>query len=458
MNKQKLTNTARWTALQILNAVDGSQSSLDQLLAEYDSKPEALTGRDRALATAIIFGVLRWRARLDYIIGRLSKTPLHKIDPQIRNILRIGLFQILYLDRVPVSAAVNTAVDMAKVIAPPFISRFVNGILRNACRMSHDLPAPFAADDPVGALSIEKSFPKWLLKRWRGRFGLQETIALCDSINTIPPITLRTNALRCNREALMDDLSSFAADIAATYYSPVGIAMHGMHQAVTEIPAFKAGYFQVQDEAAQIATYLLDPRPGHSVLDACAGLGGKTGHIAQLMNNNGTLVAMDQHGEKLEKLNTEMDRLGIHIVATKKADLLKHTLDADNGRFDRILLDAPCSGLGVLRRNPDAKWSAAKQMLSRYAKTQLALLTRVAPLVKTGGIVVYTVCSNEIEENGDVIEAFLEKHPQFSRIPPPSDFPPAASRLLNDKGDLLTLPHRHHMDGFFGVRLRRNDH
>lgn len=458
-----MANDTRRNALQILNALESTDSTLDRVLEDVLARQPLSSRRDTALLHAIVFGVLRWRARLDHIIACFSRTPFRRIEPGILNVLRIGIFQIIYLDRVPDSAAVNTSVDLAKSIAPPWLSKFVNAILRKAAAAHHTVPFPDPRADPVAGLAVGEAFPRWLVRRWIKRWGPDETARLCRAANRIPPITLRANSLKVQRRALMEALEADARNSSPTPFAADGVRVARFLTAIADVGAFKRGWFQVQDEAAQLVGLLMNPRPGETILDACAGLGGKTGHIAQLMQNRGGIMAVDHSPDKLNRLSGEMRRLGIGMVNTRVWDLnrpLKGSSGSDFGRdvdrgFDRVLLDAPCSGLGVLRRNPDTKWRAAEEKLPKYHRRQLKFLTRLAPVVRTGGILVYAVCSLEAEENEAVVDAFLRKHPGFALDPPPTGFPTAVPPLADERGCFKTRPHRHDMDGFFAARLRR---
>ncbi|OEU68139.1 MAG: 16S rRNA (cytosine(967)-C(5))-methyltransferase [Desulfobacterales bacterium PC51MH44] len=446
---------ARKSALHILNTLDKGRQTLDSILEEVLSKETLHSRKDRALLQALVYGVLRWRARLDWIIEYFSKTRLSRVDPKVLNILRLGLFQIIYLSRVPVSAAVNTSVEMAKSEAAPWVVGYVNGLLRNAVREHQRVSFPDIDKDAVLALATTKSFPKWLIKRWLDQFGLQETGLLCDAINIIPPITVRTNMLKTSRDKLAKSLAEYAVKIEPTNYSPDGIYFSNPKTSIPEIKAFKDGLFQVQDEAAQLVTLLLNPQPGEAVLDACAGLGGKTGHIGQMMKNQGQLLAVDKDNKKLLRLDSEMHRLGISIVTTCTHDLTNPLNQKRFGKFDRILLDAPCSGLGVLRRNPDTKWIAAKQNLEYYQKIQALFLDNLVHLVKPSGLLVYAVCSTEPEENESVVKGFLNKHAEFAIEKNLMGLPFKSNSLVNENGYLKTFPHLNSMDGFFAVCLKR---
>ncbi len=445
----------RKTAMYILNSLDKGNKTLDSILEAFSDKTDLLSKKDRSLLNALVYGVIRWRGRLDYIIGHFSNTPLTRINPKVLNIIRIGLFQIIYLSRIPVSAAVNTSVELAKSSAAPWITGFVNAILRNAAKKFEAVPFPDPKKDPVSAIAAQSSFPKWLIKRWLHRYGQKETAQLCDAVNAIPPITIRTNTLKTTRDKLLNSLKKEVEKIECTTYSPDGISFFKPNSSIPEIKSFKDGLFVVQDEAAQLVTLLLDVRPGDTVLDACAGLGGKTGHIAQIMKNQGTIFAIDKNERKLSRLASEMKRLGISIITPLTCDLEK-PLDIKGVKlFDRILLDAPCSGIGALRRNPDIKWATSKKNLNYFKEKQLLFLKNLACLVKPSGILVYAVCSIEPEENEEVVKEFLSRHSEFEIKNVSGMLSYSHTSVVSGEGYLKTLPHKNNMDGFFSVCFQK---
>ncbi|MBU0986276.1 MAG: 16S rRNA (cytosine(967)-C(5))-methyltransferase RsmB [Proteobacteria bacterium] len=450
-----MTDDARITALSILNALGNETKTLNWVLEDVLGKEPQLSRKDLKLVYAMVYGVLRWRGRIDWVIDHFSGTRLEKIEPKVLNILRLGLFQVIFLNRIPVSAAVNTSVEMTKTVAAPWVVRYVNGLLRTAVKKYQDVPFPDTTNDPVSALAAKKSFPKWLCKRWLDRFGFKETELLCDILNTIPPITVRTNTLKTTRQILMDALSAVVEKITPTEFGPDGISFFNPRISIKDIESFQKGWFQVQDEAAQLVTLLLAPQPGETVLDVCAGLGGKTGHIGQMMKNRGRLIAVDRDRQKLLQLGTEMNRLGISIVETFVHDLDTPFNHNHLKMFDRILIDAPCSGLGVIRRNPDTKWMISKQNLAYYQEKQMRFLNHLAHLIKPLGVLVFAVCSTEPEENEAVIKGFLNKHDKFVIERNPVGLPPEIRSLVDEYGFLKTFPQRHNMDGFFAVCLRR---
>ncbi|MBC2715542.1 MAG: 16S rRNA (cytosine(967)-C(5))-methyltransferase RsmB [Desulfobacteraceae bacterium] len=454
---QDMTDTPRKTALTVLNSLSQKKHHhLDRIITDsIDNTDLKLSIRDRKFLNALIFGVLRWRGNLDWIISRYSKTHLEKINPEVLNILRLGLYQIFFLDRIPDSAAVHTSVEMAKHTAPPWVVKYVNAMLRNAIRNRGSLPFPSLEENPTTALSISKSFPKWLINRWLTRFGLDETEKLCNALNSIPPISVRCNTFKVLRDDLLTMLSLETEMVSLTLNSPDGLFFVSPKKAIHEFSVFKKGFFQVQDEAAQLITYLLSPRSNETILDACAGLGGKTGHIAQLMKNTGQIIAVDQDSKKLTQLNEAMKRLGICNVTTCVHDFKTPMKKLQNQGFDRILLDAPCSGLGVIRRNPDIKWDVSRKNLNQYRKKQFNLLENVSSLVKPAGTIVYVVCSFEPEENESVINDFLKTHMNFQIQRKFKDLPYNIKAFTDQHGFFRSFPHIHDMDGFFAACLKR---
>lgn len=450
-----MTHNPRLISLEILNALDEGQKTLDNLMASMFARASDISQLDKNLLITLVYGVLRNRKHLDWILSHFSKKELEKLDPEVLNILRIGLFQILYLSRIPTSAAVNTSVELSKTLQRPWISNFVNAVLRNAVRGYEKLSLPDMEKDIIPAISIQKSMPEWLMTRWVPRFGISGTIKLCDTINTVPFITLRTNDIKTTRDSLLKSLKTCSRQVVATSFSPHGIRLNHLYAPIFSHESFKKGFFQVQDEAAQLVTFLLDPQPGERILDACAGMGGKTGHIAQQMKNKGNILAIDISPNKLAKIDQEMKRLGISIVETCVQDICEPAGSERIGKFDRALLDSPCSGLGVLRRNPDIKWRSSMDRIKECSALQIQLLDNLSRHVKPSGILVYSVCSIEPEENEAVVENFLKRHPDFV-IDKKFDCMPQNSALpITSDGFLRTLPHIHNMDGFFAARFMK---
>jgi 16S rRNA (cytosine967-C5)-methyltransferase len=451
----------RHIALNVLISWHKASLSLDKSLESYSEEISFLSKNDRSLCNALIFGVLRQRESIDWIIRAFSNTSFEKIDIKPLYLLRIALFQIMYMDRIPVFAAINTTINIAKKLSGKKTAGYINAVLRNAAENFSKVALPNAKDNAAKYISVKFSMPLWLSKRWIQAYGFESTCSLCQQINTIPQITLRTNTLKVDRESLAENLSLVAKNIQSTDYAYQGISFSNPSLPIHEFETFKLGLFQIQDEAAQIITQLLAPEPGEKILDACAGLGGKTGHIAQSMENKGIIIAADVETKKLESLQLDSKRLGIDIIQTKPINLLKASIKDFDFYFDRVLMDAPCTGLGVMRRNPDTKWKRSKTDIERLAAKQKKMLNAAANLVKPDGILVYAVCSCEREENEEVVHKFLDKRKDFS-IDKNFKFDNYSnlmtrriSRLITGEGFLKTYPDTNNMDGFFAARLKR---
>jgi 16S rRNA (cytosine967-C5)-methyltransferase len=305
-------------------------------------------------------------------------------------------------------------------------------------------------------LSVTGSIPLWLVQRWIERYSFNQAKTLCDSINEIPWITVRTNTLKTTRSSLSEVLSPLVTHIRPAGLSDTGLHCSGPKQPIQTMDPFIDGWFQIQDEAAQLVTCILDPKPGDRVLDACAGLGGKTGHMAGLMQNKGQILALDTDENRLSRLTDAMSRMGVDIVETIAADLMTSSIDTLDGYFDRILLDAPCSGLGVIRRHPDARWNRKEKDIFRMAALQKKMLFHASNMVKPGGYLLYTVCSCEPEETEKVIIPFISKRTDFTIS---HDFREQAGSGINpfvsETGFFSTYPEPGGMDGFFAALLKR---
>jgi 16S rRNA (cytosine967-C5)-methyltransferase len=439
----------------VLDRVGMGKTTLDAVLDDFAPMLTGLSRRDRALFNQLVYGVLRRRLRLDAVVAAYAERPFKKISPPILNILRLGLFQILFMDRIPESAAVNTAVNLVRARKASKAAGFVNALLRNALRDPDRFCIPDALDSPVDHIAVAHAFPHWLASRWISRMGVDQTDRLCAAMNTIPPITLRCNGLKNNLAELVKALSDQAEAIEILDTVPGGVNLIRPRHPIPEMKAFVDGRFSVQDGAAQLVSLLLSPQPGEAVLDACAGLGGKATHLAQIMDNRGAIVAMDNVDAKLTRLENEAHRLGVSIIRTRRADLNRPLASETLPRFDRILLDAPCSGLGVLRRNPDAKWSSQPADIARLAKRQARFLDHLAPLVNKNGVLVFAVCSLEPEENEEIIKTFLKNHANFAITGAHSMEEKTVLPFLGEDGFFRTTPHMDHMDGFFAARLQR---
>lgn len=410
-----------------------------------------LSGPDRGLFAELVFGVLRRQGTLDHILTGLLNQPLAKLEPRALILLRLGLYQLVYLDRIPESAAVNESVNLAKQ-AIPRAGGLVNAVLRNYLRHKETITFPDPVASPAASIAARHSHPAWLVKLWFSQLGEEETERLAEASSCQAPLTLRANTLRTTRDELQRMFADNGIATLACPFSPHGIRVEGRHH-IPNLPGFRDGLFVVQDEASQVAAILLDPQPGERVLDACAAPGGKATHLAQLMGNRGELLAMDVSRSKLPLILETAGRLGISIITTRAADLLQSgVFPAD--AFDRILLDAPCSGLGVIRRNPEAKWRLQPADITRLAAVQKVMLVNAARMLKAGGTLLYSTCSTTLEENERVVQDFLSHHPGFV-LENLNELFPAMRELFTPAGMFRAWPHRHDMDGFFAARLRK---
>ena len=438
---------ARAVAAHALERVEASADFADVAL-EGALATRQLSPRDVALATELVYGTLRWQRYLDWILGPHSRRRLESLDARVRVLLRMAAYQVAFLERVPSFAAVNDAVALAP--RTPGVKAFVNAVLRAFARRGAREREPRPPRDPLDALATRCSFPTWIAERWVARFGREEADALMRAMNERPPVTLRANVLRVSREALAARLAAeegLAWRLAG--WAPEGLVV-GPGGAPGSWGAFADGSFVVQDEASMLVARLLEPRPGETIADVCAAPGTKTTHLAELMQNRGRVLAFDPQPGRLERVREAAGRLGITIV-----EPVEGTVEALASPFraacDGVLVDAPCSNLGVLRRNPDVKWRRQPADLATNAERQGRILDAAATMVKPGGRLVYATCSLEPEENEAVVQAFLAAHPEI-RVDPPGEFP----LPIDPDGTLRCLPHRHGTDGFTAVRFRRS--
>jgi 16S rRNA (cytosine967-C5)-methyltransferase len=413
---------------------------------EHALERARLDPRDAALCAEIVFGTLRWRRHLDWRLTPHLNRPLAKLDPWVRALLRLTAYQLIFLDRVPRWAAVDEAVSVARLKSKvPGPAEFVNAVLRSFTRAPGPprLPA-----NPVEAAGVRWSFPDWIAARWIARYGMEEAERLMAALDERPPVTIRANTLRITRE----DLAARLRDEELAETDPTALAPEGLtvrRGAVSRWAAFAAGWCAIQDEASMLIARLLDPRPGEQVADTCAAPGTKATHLAQLMGNRGRIVAMDPNAARLRLLTQAAARLGVDIVETHAGGVAA-VGGRWKGRCDRVLVDAPCSNLGVLRRNPDVKWNRDESDLVRLAEKQRGILAAAAALARPGGRLVYATCSLEPEENDLIVRGFLDGHPDWM-VDPPVDFPVAPG----PDGFVRCLPHVHGTDGFTAVRLAR---
>lgn len=411
---------------------------------------------DRSLATELVYGTCRRLNTLDWAVDQVASRPVKCLDSWIRDILRMTAYQLMILTRIPQRAAIHQAVELAKKYGHAGSAGFVNGVLRALSQKLDHLRLPDERKEPVRHLALKYSHPEWIVARWLSRYGCEETAKLCEANNATPPVSIRVNRLKISREAYQNRLAASGIEARFGLFHPQCLLVSGA-SAVAGLPGFGDGLFTVQDESSMLASQALSPQPGATVLDACAGRGGKSTHLAELMGDRGEIVSCDIHPHKLDRLRETCSRLGLESVRPLAAD--SRELPGLLGeRFDYVLADVPCSGLGVLRRHPEARWRQTPEQLRELPKLQADILRAAARCLKPGGVLVYSTCSIEPEENEQVVNAFLEDEAEFF---PESLWPYLPVSLWRengaDSGQLQITPHLHKSDGFFISRLKRRD-
>ncbi len=453
-NGRPAKSSPRRAAVEILTRVDTTGAFAEPLLDEVLSGHVFPEPQDRGLLTQIVYGTLRMRGYLDWVIQSLCEKHSPTVSAAVRNILRTALFQVHFMDRIPAYAAVNEAVGLAKRTDPRSVP-FVNGLLRNAVRKKDEVPLPSGKRDPARWISVVHSHPLWLVKQWIRQYGMEETADLCRAGNEIPPLAARVNGLKATRREVMDELRAEGMEAAETPWSPDGLVLPHTGRPVRELSCWREGRITLQDEASQLIARLVAPQPGERILDLCAGAGGKTTHLAERADDRCEILAVDNSPEKLRELEANAGRLGTRSIRTRVADAagdLGRDLDES---FHRVLVDAPCSGLGTLRRNPEIKWRLGASDIPPLAALQGRLLDNAARCVAPapgGGILVYSTCTLLKQENEDVVLDFLRRHGDFRLSREVGGIPP---ELLDPQGFFRTFPHRHNTDGFFAAVLRK---
>lgn len=455
------TPSARFLALEILAAWQEKPGSIELHKERVLNRQPAPDPRDSQLAVALVYGVLRWQGYLDWLLAGHCRHPLAKMKAATLQALRIGLFQLLFLDRVPPSAAINETIEaLRQRKQPKWLLGFVNGCLRNLARASESLPRPWSV--PGGEIAPAElpfaaacSHPAWLLDRWCQRYGPEATRELCRQNNTPAPLCLRANSEWTTPAELLATLHQAGIPAEAGKLAPEAVWLPEYHGKITALPGFHTGLFQVQDEIAQLIGHLLGPFKTGRYLDGCAGLGGKTSHLAQLLPPGGAITAVEPDARRASLLQANLARLGLGKQVTIFNGTLAALASQEPEPYGAILLDAPCSGLGVIRRHPDIRWNRQPEELRRFPELQLALLLEAANLLTPRGYLVYATCSMEPEENEEVVAAFLAARPDFIVINCRHFLPAAASELVTAEGFCRSYPGGGISDGFFAARLQR---
>lgn len=442
----QISNTARAVALDTLQKWQ-KQNAFSNLLLHQQLQQSELDNRDKRLVTELVYGVIQRLNTLDNIIGQLVQKK--KVDLWVRQLLQLSLYQLIFLDKIPERAVVHEAVELAKFRGNIGVSKFVNGVLRAFLRRKKEFDM---SENPtnIKERSFTYSFPEWIVKQLSDTYGPSEADLVMAACNVAPKISIRVNSLRQNREEF---IANWQRKAEKSLLSEQGVILSGIGNAAN-LPGYAAGKFTIQDESSMLVASILDPKPGMRVLDACAAPGGKTTHLAEKMNNDGKVIALDLHPHKVKLIAATAARLGISIVEAIAADARKWQTDEP---FDAVLLDAPCSGLGVIPRKPDIKWRKSADEVAQLVQIQSQLLEAVAPLVKSGGVLVYSTCTWTLAENQQQMEQFLAKHPEYMPAADFNDVVPAIVRERAIRGEswIQLLPHHFHSDGFFIAKLNK---
>jgi len=435
-DKMQNVNT-RKLAYKILMSLDESREVSDKVINDY-LKKNSLDKRDENLVRKIVYGCLENKLLLNHYIGKVATQPFSKLDKEIIYILQIGMYQVLFLDKIPNSAAVNESVKIAKKVNFK-TSGFVNGVLRSFIRQKDQIS--INQEDLIEYLSITYSYPKWLVNYFFDLYGQKETEAIFKFNKKPPVLSIRVNTLKTTRENLLKGLKGLGMSVETSKLTDAGILVHDLNGlSIDTLELFKEGYFYIQDDASILVSEVLDPKAGEKVLDVCAAPGGKSTHMAQLMKDQGCILARDVSTSKLAYIEENIKRLGIHSIQTEIFD--GTALDQEHREyFDKVLIDAPCSGLGIIRRKPEIKYNRSLEELQSVSNLQYKILEESSKLLKKQGTLVYSTCTIGTLENQEVINKFLSKYENFDII------------KLDGKDHLQILPGDYASDGFFICKL-----
>jgi 16S rRNA (cytosine967-C5)-methyltransferase len=442
--RKSLYSGPRGIAVKILNRVERTDSYLDKVL-DTELKSPDLPDVDKGLLTEIVHGVLRWQNRLDWVLNGFSHGNFAKSEINVKNTLRVALYQILFLDRIPHPAAVNEGVEFIKRIRGEKPAGLVNAVLRNIIRNIDGIRYPPPSEDLVQYLSVYYSHPHWMVKRWLARFGEEDVKKLLTSCNERPTLSLRINRLKIEPGLFLKKLEEQGIPYTGSTHVDYFVRVKSLSR-IGDMGLFRSGMFTIQDESAAMPCLLLGAKPGERVLDLCAAPGGKSTNIAEMMKGEGEIVAIDKYEVKLNQIRSSCERLGLHNITLLATD----ATTLETAQADRVLLDAPCSGLGVLAKKPDIKWKRDVSDLMQLTRMQSAMIDNAGRLVKPGGVLVYSTCTMEPEENQEIVAGFLARNPEF-RVENAAAF--VSRDLVSPEGFVETFPHRHAMDGSFAARL-----
>lgn len=445
--KQTQVNV-RLQAIRALHEINNEGAFANIVLQQYINKCR-FSDVDRRFFTELVYGVMRRRNYLDAVIKHFTKKPIRKLSSWVVEILRLGIYQIHFMDKIPVQAAVNESVKLAKKLVRG-LAPFVNGVLRNYVRQEADISIELLAKTPAEEMALKYNIPEWMILEWLNMYESDEVEELCAYFNEKPKLSVRFNLSKYTKEEIEQKLDESNVEWEPSAYFAEGadILSHGGNLQNAEW--VKDGYVTFMDEGSLAIAHVLDPKSGDNVLDVCAAPGGKTLHIASLMNNEGYIKACDIYEARLELIKDNAKRLGISIVDVMQQDGQEEIPNTDQEKYNRVLVDAPCSGLGILQKKLDMRWTKDKSILTSLCDLQYSILDNASKAVAKDGVLVYSTCTLNRRENEDIVERFLKNNPEFT-LEDASELVP-----FDVEGPMITLaPHHFKTDGFFMARMRK---
>jgi 16S rRNA (cytosine967-C5)-methyltransferase len=445
-----------WSAL---NKIENEQAYANLALQSvFAACGGAVDQRDKAFGAELVYGTLRHLLKLDYLLGRLLSRPLNSLPSAVCNLLRLAFYQLIYLPDIPERAVCHSAVELVKRSPFKGLAALVNGVLRNYLRNGVAIVWPDRNQDLLEFLTVEYSHPRWLVERWLSRFGATRTETILKINNERPPLTVRVNRLVADPQVVLAELHSAGVECAAGVFLPEALHLLDLPVALEEMPTFQMGQITPQDESAMLVAHLVNPQPGETVVDLCAAPGGKSAHLAELMEDQGRIESLDNHPHKVRLIRETARRLRLTAINPILGDARQFSL-ADGAKADAVLVDAPCSGTGVLRRRVDARYRKTVAQIGQLVTVQQEILNQAAVLVRPGGRLVYSTCTLEPEENQAQIGWFLANHPQFTLVDYRQFLPVKLVDYVAEPEEnwATILPDAAGGDGFFLSRLERHE-
>ncbi|MCS7192209.1 MAG: 16S rRNA (cytosine(967)-C(5))-methyltransferase RsmB [Armatimonadetes bacterium] len=450
-NVKDQISPARKLALIVLVEFENREAYVNLSLRRIMDQ-KFLTTRERSMVTALATGVVKMRLYLDHILQHFCKYPLEQLPVFVRNILRMSAYELIFFKH-PTSIVGNEYVKLAKKFGHKGVASLVNAIVRQIGEKWQEVTIPSISENPIEHVSIITSHPKWMVKRWVNFWGIEETLNLCRANNEPPPLCIRVNLKHTERELVANALEFRCKKVEPSEWLSECLRIETTKD-VTKLPEFVSGLFTVQDEGAMVVPHLLEPKPNEIIIDACAAPGGKTTHIAELTKDEAEIIAVDSHPSRLKLVEENAKRLKLFRIKTLLGDWTKLANHFVN-YADKVLLDVPCSGTGTLRRKADLRWRKSEEIIVQLSKLQMQLLEVSANVVKKGGIIVYSTCSLEPEEDEKVVKEFLDLHPEFVLEEPKPFLPAEIPEAITDDNFLRLFPHKHNTDGVFAARLKK---